>query len=327
MKAIVSTQYGSPDVLSLQDVSKPELKKDDDVLIKVHASAINPADWRMLRGKPFIGRLAFGLRKPSQPILGQDIAGVVEAVGVAVTSVQVGDRVFGELSAQFGGGFAEYTSAPEKFIAPMPANCSFEQAATVPLAGVTALQGLRTHANVQAGEKVLINGASGGVGTFAVQIAKALGAEVTGVCSTRNLDLVRSLGADHVIDYTKTDFTQNGERYDVILEVVGNRSVNDLKRCLAPDGRCIVVGFDNLSHLLQVVMDGLWASWRSDQKFLQMPSAQANHEDLLFLKSLLEAETITPVIDRTYALAQVTEALHYLETGRARGKVVVKIAE
>src|SRR5437588_11520260 len=256
MRAIVYHTYGSPDVLKLEEVQKP-VPQDDEVLVKVHATSVNAGDWHLLRAKPFLMRLmGYGLLKPKNSILGSDIAGRVEAVGRNVTQFQQDDEVFGNIR----GGFAEYVCAREDALVLKPANLSFEEAAAVPMAAVTALQGLRDKGQIQPGQKVLIHGASGGVGTFAVQIAKSFGAEVTGVCSTRNLDMARSIGADQVIDYTQEDFTQNGQRYDLIFDAVGNRSVSDCKRALSPNGICAVAGFTTLSHLLQVLVLGSWVS-------------------------------------------------------------------
>jgi len=326
MKAITYTQYGSPDVMQLQEIPQPT-PGDNQLLIKIHATAANPSDWRFLRASPFLARLEAGLFKPKNNILGFDIAGVVEAVGKNARQFKVGDAVFGDIStfAFSGGGFAEYAAVPEEAVILKPPALSFEQAAALPLAGITALQGLRDYGHLQNGEKVLINGASGGVGTFAVQIAKALGAEVTGVCSTRNLDLVRSLGADAVIDYTQADFTHSGQQYDLIFDMVGNRKIGDLKRVLRQDGRCVVGGFTTMGHLFHVMLVGAWVSRGSSQKFSQMPSAKANQPDLLFLKELAETGKITPVIDRTYPLEETPDAIRYLETSRARGKVVVMV--
>jgi len=320
MKAIVYTKYGSPDVLQLTEVAKPS-PKDNEVLVKVHAASANPADWHLMRGEPFLARFANGLLKPKNTRLGADVAGRVEAVGSNVTQLQVGDLVFGELSLNALGCFAEYVCAPETLVAVKPAQLTCAQAAAVPLAAFTALQGLRDKGQLRPGQKVLINGASGGVGTFAVQIAKALGAaEVTGVCSTRNLDLVRSIGADQVIDYTQTDFTSTGQRYDLIFDAVGNRTVADLKRALTPTGIGSVAGFTSLTRLFQHMLLG-------GKKIGMMATATANQKDLLVLKELLEAGKIVPVIDRTYPLAQTAEAIRYLETGRARGKVIITVAE
>ena len=252
MKAIIFTQYGSPDVLQLTDLEKPT-PKDNEVLVKIHAASANPLDWHRMRGAPFLARLNNGLQKPKNTMIGADIAGRVEALGKNVTQFQLGDEVFGDIST---GGFAEYACASEELLALKPVNTSFEAAAAVPVAAFTALQGLRGKGQIRQGQKVLINGASGGVGTFAVQIAKSYGTEVTGVCSTRNLDLVRSIGADHVIDYTKEDFTRNGQRYDLVFDAVGNRSVSDLQRALSPNGICAVAGFTSLSRLFQVILLG-----------------------------------------------------------------------
>jgi NADPH:quinone reductase-like Zn-dependent oxidoreductase len=318
MKAIVYTEYGSPDVLQFKDVEKPA-PRDNEVLVKVHAASANPADWHLMRAEPFLARLANGLLKPKNKKLGADVAGQVEAVGSNVTQLQVGDDVFGEMSLNELGGFAEYVCAPEVLMALKPARMTFEQAAAVPLAAFTALQGLRDKGQIQPGQRVLINGASGGVGTFAVQIAKSFGTEVTGVCSTRNLDMVRSIGADHVIDYTQADFTQTGQRYDLIFDAVGNRSVSDYKRALSHNGICSVAGFTSLSRLFQIMLLG-------GKKVGMMKTAKANKEDLVFIKELLEAGKVVPVIDRCYPLAETAEAIRYLETGHARGKVVITIA-
>jgi NADPH:quinone reductase-like Zn-dependent oxidoreductase len=326
MKAIVYTEYGSPDVLQFKDIEKPT-PKDNEVLVKVHAASANPADWHLMRAEPFLARLANGLLKPKNTKLGADVAGRVEAVGRNVTQFQVGDAVFGGLSLQELGGFAEYVCAPEALLALKPAKLTFEQAAAVPLAAFTALQGLRDKGQIQPGQTVLINGASGGVGTFAVQLAKSFGTEVTGVCSTRNLEMVRSIGADQVIDYTKEDFTQTGQRYDLIFDAVGNRSVADYQRALTPHGICAVAGFTTLSRLFQVILLGAWVSKTGNQKIGLMETAKANKKDLLFLKELLEAGKVVPVIDRTYPLAQTAEAIQYLEQGHARGKVVITVAQ
>lgn len=324
MKAVVYTKYGPPDVLRLEEVEKPA-PKEDEVLVKVHAVAANPLDWHLMRGKPFLARLENGLQRPKNTILGADIAGVVEAVGRNVTQFQLGDEVFGDMSGSGLGGFAEYIAVPEKVLVPKPDTVSFEAAAAVPVAGVTALQGLRGAGKLESKQRVLINGASGGVGTFAVQLAKVFGAEVTAVCSTRNLELVRSLGADHTIDYTQEDFTQNGERYDLILDAVGNRTVSDYRRALNPDGTCVVVGFTTLAHLFQVLFLGKWASRTGRQKVALMGSAKPNQEDLLYFKELLETGKVVPVIDRCYPLSETTEAICYLEQGHAQGKVVITV--
>jgi NADPH:quinone reductase-like Zn-dependent oxidoreductase len=317
MKAIVYHEYGSPDVLKLEEVEKPT-PKDDEVLVKVHAASANPADWHLMRAEPFLARLENGLLKPKNTKLGADLAGRVEAVGRNVTQFQAGDDVFGGMPLDELGSFAEYVCTNEDALVLKPARLTFEQAAAVPLAAFTALQGLRDKGQIQQGQKVLINGASGGVGTFAVQIAKSYGTEVTGVCSTRNLDMVRSIGADHVIDYTQEDFTQNGQRYDLIFDAVGNRSVSDFQRALSPNGICSVAGFTSLSRLFQVMLLG-------GKKIGLMETAKANKKDLVIIKELLEAGKVVPVVDRAYPLSEAAEAIRYLETGHARGKVVITV--
>jgi NADPH:quinone reductase-like Zn-dependent oxidoreductase len=326
MRAIVYTTYGSPDVLQLNDVEKPT-PKDNEVLVKVHAASANPLDWHLMRAEPFLARLENGLQKPKNTKLGADIAGRIEAVGRNITQFQIGDDVFGALSINKLGGFAEFVCAPEELLALKPAKMTFEQAAAVPIAAFTALQGLRNKGQIQSGQKVLINGASGGVGTFAVQIAKSFGTEVTGVCSTRNMDMVRSIGADHVIDYTQADFTTNGQRYDLIFDAVGNRSVSDFKRALRPNGICAVAGFTTLSRLFQVIFLGAWVSRTGSQKIGLMKTAKPNQTDLVFIKELLEVGKVVPVIDRCYPLSEVPEAIRYLEAGHARGKVVITVEQ
>ena len=327
MKAIVNTTYGSPDVLQLKDVDKPT-PKDNEVLVKVHAASANPADWHLMRGEPFLARLDAGLFKPKFNILGMDIAGTVEVVGKDVKEFRPGDAVFGEIfGGSRGGGFAEYVAVNEEALALKPVNLTFEQAAAVPLAAFTALQGLRDSGQIRGGQKVLINGASGGVGTFAVQIAKSYGAEVTGVCSTRNLDMVRSIGADHVIDYTKEDFTRNGQQYDLIYDAVGNRAASDYKRALSSNGRCVVAGFTTLSHMfIQVMFLGSLHSMFGNKKIGTMGTAHPNKDDLNVIKDLLESGKVQPVIDRCYPLSETPEAIRYLETSRARGKVIINVA-
>jgi NADPH:quinone reductase-like Zn-dependent oxidoreductase len=317
MKAIVYHEYGSPDVLQLKDVEKPA-PRENEVLVKVRAASANPADWHTMRGAPFLARLVNGLLKPKHPRLGADLAGSVEAVGRNVTQFQVGDDVFGGMPLSEMGSFAEFVCTNEDALALKPSKMTFEQAAAVPLAAFTALQGLRDKGRIRQGQKVLINGASGGVGTFAVQIAKSFGTEVTGVCSTRNLDMVRSIGADHVIDYTKEDFTKNGQRYDLIFDAVGNRSISDYKRALSPNGICSVAGFTTLSRLFQLMIFG-------NKQIGLMETAKGNKKDLILIKELLETGKVVPVIDRTYPLSEVPEAIRYLETGHARGKVVITI--
>ena len=317
MQAILYQRYGSPDVLQLQEVAKPT-PQADEVLIKIQAAAANPLDWHHMRGQPFLVRLTGGMRAPKDPRLGADIAGYVEAVGDAVKTFQPGDQVFGEIGV---GGFAEYVCAKETALAPKPANLSFAQAAALPVVAFTALQGLRDHGRLQTGQKVLINGASGGVGTMAVQIAKALGADVTGVCSTRNIDLVRGLGADRVIDYTQSDFTRGEQRYDLVYDAVGNRSVPDYRRALTPQGVCVIAGFSTLVWMLQIVLRGSWGGQKVSSHL-----AQPNQSDLLTIKELSESGKVIPVIDRCYPLAETAEAIRYLETARARGKVIITVA-
>jgi NADPH:quinone reductase-like Zn-dependent oxidoreductase len=325
MKAIVYTKYGSPDVLQFKDVEKPT-PKDNEVLVQIHAASANPADWHTMRASPFLARLVNGFFKPKNSRLGADVAGRVEAVGRTVTQFQVGDDVFGCMSLNEMSSFAEYVCANENAaLALKPANMTFEQAAAVPLAATTALQGLRDKGQIQSGQKVLINGASGGVGTFAVQIAKSFGAEVTGVCSTRNLDMVRSIGADHVIDYTREDFTNNGQQYDLIYCAVGNRSTTDYMRALNPQGVCVIAGFTNLRLLFEHMILGPFRSKAGGKRVGQMDTAKANQKDLAFLKELLETGKIKSVIDRCYPLAEVPDALRYLEEGHAQGKVVITV--
>jgi NADPH:quinone reductase-like Zn-dependent oxidoreductase len=319
MKAIVFERYGSPDVLQLKEVEKP-VPNADEVLIKIHAASANPLDWHRMRGAPFVARLSGGLRKPSDPRLGVDIAGQVEAVGSNAKQFQPGDEVFGAIA---NGGFAEYASTAEKTLALKPANSSFEQAAAVPVAAFTALQGLRDKGRIKSGQKVLVNGASGGVGTFAVQIAKSFGAEVTGVCSTRNLDMVRSIGADQVIDYTQKDFTNNGQLYDLIYDAVGNRSTADYKRALTPEGVCVIAGFSGLGRLFEHMV---LAPRMSGNRVGLMGLAKPNQKDLVFLKELIETGKVVPVIDRRYPLSKTAEAIGYLEQGHAQGKVIITVA-
>jgi len=318
MKAILLTQYGSPDVLQFKEVEKP-VPNDGEILVKIHAASTNPLDWHLMRASPFFVRLGGGLRKPKDPRLGADFAGRVEAVGNNVTQFQQGDEVFGV----YTGSFAEYASVPENRVVLKPTTSSFEEAAAIPVAAITALQGLRDTGHIHSGQKVLVNGASGGVGTFAVQIARSYGTEVTGVCSTRNVDLVRSIGADHVIDYTQEDFTRNGRRYDLIYDAVGNRSVSDYKRALNPEGMCVIAGFQNLPRLFEHMVLGPLRSKTGDKKVGLMGIAKPNQKDLVYVKELVEARKVVPVIDRCYALREVPEALRYLEAGHARGKVVI----
>lgn len=316
MKAIVYHKYGPPDVLELKEVEKPT-PKDNEVLIKVHAASVNPLDWHFLRGTPLLARVGRGLLKPKNPILGADITGRVEAVGRNVKQFQPGEEVFGGTFESGLGGFAEYVCAPENVLALKPASITFEEAAAVPVAALTALQGLRDKGQIQPGQRVLIIGASGGVGTFAVQIARSFGTEVTAVCSTRNLDMARSIGANHVIDYTQEDFTQNGQRYDLIIDNVGNPSV--YKRLLSPGGICVI---NTGSYFLQLFL-GPWLSITGSNKIGIFTSYSTNKEDLIFMKELIEAGKVVSVIDRRYPLSEVAEAIRYLEEGHARGKVII----
>jgi len=327
MKAIVFTKYGSPDVLELKEVEKPT-PQNDEVLIKVQAASANPADWHTMRATPFLARLVNGFFKPKNPRLGADVAGRVEAVGRNVTQFHVGDEVFGCMALNELRSFAEYVCAHESAaVALKPANLTFEQAAAVPLAAFTALQGLRDKGQIQSGQKVLINGASGGVGTFAVQIAKSFGTEVTGVCSTRNLEMVRSIGADHVTDYTREDFTHNGQQYDLIYCAVGNRSISDYQRALAPQGACVIAGFTNLRLLFEYMLLGPRRSKAGGKQVGLMPTMKPNKQDLVFVKELLETGKVKPVIDRCYPLSETAEAIRYLEAGHAKGKVVITVAQ
>jgi NADPH:quinone reductase-like Zn-dependent oxidoreductase len=322
MKAIVYNKYGSPDVLEVTEVEKP-VPNNNQVLVKVHAASVNFGNLVLLKGEPFLARFAFGLLKPKYSIPGGDMAGTVEAVGKDVTQFQPGDEVFGDLSSSGWGAFAEYVAVPEIALALKPANLSFEEAAAAPMAGVTALQGLRDKGKIQQGQKVLINGASGGVGTFAVQIAKALGAEVTGVCSTRNVDVLQSLGADYVIDYSKEKFTKNMNTYDLILGVNGHQPLSDYKRALKPKGIFVHVGGSG-SQMFQAMTVGAWISNTSSKKmgtFLQ----RANQKDLVIMKELMESGKVKPVIDRQYTLSEVSDAFKYFEQGHAQGKVVITV--
>jgi NADPH:quinone reductase-like Zn-dependent oxidoreductase len=321
MKAICQHRYGSPDVLELEDVEKPVID-DDGVLVRVAATSVNPLDWHMMRGQPYFVRLMSGLRRPKSSRPGVDVAGHVEAVGANVTQFRPGDEVFGAC----GGAFAEYACGKERHFVPKPAGLTFERAAAIPIAGCTALQALRDAGRLQPGQKILINGAAGGVGTFAVQIAKAFGADVTGVCSTGNLDMVRSIGADQVVDYTVEDFTRSGRQYDMIIDAVGNRSLSDLRRVTTPKGTIVGVGGGGgrlLGPLAQMVGSRLQSRFVSQR--MPMLLAKLDKADMIVLKELVEAGKVVPVIDRTYPLSEVAEAIRYLETGHARGKVVVTV--
>jgi NADPH:quinone reductase-like Zn-dependent oxidoreductase len=321
MQAILSRQYGSPDVLRCEEVEKPA-PGDGEVLVKVRAASVNPLDWHLMRGTPYGLRLTNGLRQPKDHRLGLDFAGHIDAVGANVTQFKLGDEVFGASR----GAFAEYVCSPVKDLAPKPASLTMEQAAAAPVAALTALQGLRDQGNLQSGQNVLINGASGGVGTFAVQIAIALGAEVTAVCSTRNVDLVRSLGAHRVVDYTRENFTRSEQRYDLLLDCIGNHSVSACRRVLNPTGAYVLVGapsgrwiapFDRVIRMLILS--------RFISQKLVFFIAQVNHPDLTLIAGLMEKGAITPVIDRSCPLREIPEAIRYLEQGHARGKIVISV--
>jgi NADPH:quinone reductase-like Zn-dependent oxidoreductase len=325
MMAIVYRCYGSTDVLKLEVIAKPA-PADDRVLVKVHAASVNPLDWHYMRGKPYIVRPTAGVGKPDSILMGADFAGTVEAVGKNVTRYKPGDEVFGDRD----GAFGEYVSVPEKgAMALKPANMSMEQAAAVPIAGITALQALRDKGKLQAGQKVLINGASGGVGTFAVQIAKTYGAEVTGVCSAWNVALVKSIGADHVIDYTHEDFTRGSVRYDLIIDNVGNHALSEYRHVLTPNGALVIVGGPNddpwLGPLATLLKASLVAPFVSQKQTFML--ARANGEDLDVLRELMQTGKLTPVIDRRYPLSETGQAISYLEQGHAKGKVIIAVAQ
>ena len=325
MKAIVYQHFGSPDVLECQDIEKP-IPADDEVLIKVHAASVNPLDWKLMKGGPFIVRLLLGLGKPKMKRPGVDVAGEVEAVGKNVARFKPGDQVFGTC----GGAFAEYAASKsasglKSALVIKPDNLTYEQAASAPVAALTALQGLRDKARVQPGHKVLVNGAAGGVGTFAVQIAKSFGANVTGVCSTRNVDMVRSIGADQVIDYSQQDFTKGGQRYDIVLDCVGNHSFSEWRRVLNPKGILVGVGAPAdvpLSRLMAGLIGALVRSVFVSQK-IAIFIARVNQQDLTTVSELMAAGKVTPVIDKRYRLSEAREAFRYMETGHARGKVII----
>jgi NADPH:quinone reductase-like Zn-dependent oxidoreductase len=325
MKAIVYTKYGAPDVLEVKEVEKPT-PQDNEVLVKVYATSVNAGDWHLLRAKPFLMRfMGYGLLKPKNTILGSDIAGRVEAVGRNVKQFQSGDEVFGNTARYGFGGFAEYVSVPENALVLKPTNISFEEAAAVPQASLVALQGLRDKGQIQKEQKVLINGAGGGIGTFAVQIAKSFGAEVTAVCSTRNLDIMRSIGADQVIDYTQEDFTRNGQRYDLILAANGYHSISAYRRALSSKGTYVMTG-GSTAQMFQAMLLGPLISMTGRQK-MGNSAHKPNKKDLDFMKELLEAGKVVPVIDRRYPLGETASAIRYLEEGHARGKVVITIEQ
>jgi NADPH:quinone reductase-like Zn-dependent oxidoreductase len=317
MKAFVSDRYGSPDVMRLQDVDKPELT-EESALVRVRATSVNAFDWHMLRGKPYLARIGEGFLSPKTTILGLDVAGIVETVGANVTHIQPGDRVFGSRT----GAFAEFISG--RNMVPMPEGATFEQAAAVPTAGQTALVGLRDKGEIQAGQRVLINGAGGGVGTFAVQIAKALGADVTAVTSTKNVEMVSSIGADRVIDYTREDFTRGAQRYDLIFDVGGNRSLSRTRRVLTPEGTLVLVAPGRGQWIGPIVrILGAVVTSRLGRQQVRPFLAPVSRDNLLILKELIEAGKVTPVIDRTYPFDEIPEAVRHLESGHVAGKVVI----
>jgi NADPH:quinone reductase-like Zn-dependent oxidoreductase len=324
MKAIVRDTYGSPDVLGLRDIDKPEIG-DEEVLVRVHAAGLDRGVWHVMAGLPYPIRLAgYGLRAPKNPVIGSDVAGIVETVGKNVSRFQPGDEVFGIGK----GSFAEYVCAREDKLAPKPANLTFEQASVLAVSGLPALQALRDHGRVGPGQKVLIIGASGGVGTYAVQLAKAFGAHVTGVCSTTKVDMVRSIGADQVIDYTREDFAGGDQRYDLILDIGGNSTLTRLRRALTPRGTLVITGGETDGRWLGGTdrqIRALMLSPFVSQKLATFVSSE-NHEDMIILKELIESGKVTPVIDRTYPLSEVPEAIRYLEVGHAKGKVVITVA-
>ncbi len=316
MKAMVYHKYGSPDILELRKVERPSIR-GNDVLIRIQATSVNWLDWHFLTGTPFLARLMSGLFTPRNNVLGIDFAGYIEAVGANVTQFALGDEVYGTTRH---GCFAEYVCAPEADVVAKPTNITFEEAAAVPGAAISALHALRDCGRIQPEQKVLINGASGGVGSFAVQISAALGAEVTGVCSTRNLDLVRSIGAGQVIDYTKEDFTQNGQRYDLIFDAVAKRSFSECQRALKSTGIYVTTQFSPA-----LVLRGLWVSKTRSQELQPLPPKPPRKEDLVFMEKLLKSGDVKPVIDRCYPLSDVSDALRYLENGHARGKVIITL--
>ena len=326
MRAMVNLEYGSPDVLHLAEVDKP-IAGANEVLIKVHAASVNTGELYFLRGKPFLVRMdPGGLTKPKINILGGDVAGRVEAVGRDVQQFQIGDEVFGDISNAGMGAFAEYATAPQDVITKKPGNLSFEEAAAVPSAAVTALQGIRDHGEIKSGQQVLIVGASGGVGTFAVQIAKYYGAEVTGVCSTGKIELVRSLGAEHVIDYTQEDFTRLGRQYDLIIGVNGNYSLSEYKRTLTTAGRYVCVG-GSMSQIMGSMILGPLRSEKGGRQLRNMGSVKINQQDLVVMKEMLESGKVKPVIDKRFSFNQTADAFRYLGSGHAMGKIVISLAE
>jgi NADPH:quinone reductase-like Zn-dependent oxidoreductase len=322
MKAYVQNRYGSPDVLQIRDIDTP-VAHDDQILVRVRATSVNPVDWHQVTGTPYVARLTDGLRRPKQPVPGVDMAGEVAAVGAGVTQWRPGDEVFGMRN----GAFAEYLCMRADRAVRKPDNLSFAEAAAVPVAALTALQGLRDKGRLQSGQAVLINGASGGVGTFAVQLAKAFGGNVTAVCSPRNVDAVHKLGADHVIDYTRDDFVHSGRRYDLILDVAGNRSLHDRRRALTPDGTLVVVGGPKKNRWLgpMTALAKVLVAGRFSHHTMVGMLAKNNRDDLLYLAGMLESGAVRPVIERTYHFGELPEALRYVGGGHARGKIIVTV--
>jgi len=317
MKAIVANRYGGPEVLEEAELPTPEVG-DDQVLVRGKAVGLNAADWHYLRGEPYLARLSFGIRKPKRTIQGIDIAGVVEEVGSEVTRFKPGDEVYGET----GGGLAEFVATSEQNLGHKPSNSSFEEAAAIPIAGLTALQGLRDHGAMEAGDKVLINGASGGVGTFAVQIAKALGGHVTAVCSTRNVEQAKALGADEVVDYTKEDFTQKADRYDVILEIVGDRKPTQMRKLLTSDGTCVMIGAKDMGDWIGPLT---YMAKNALTRQVTGMLAKQTPEDLELLADMIEAGELTPVVEKAYPMAEAAAAMAHVDDGHARGKIVVTV--
>lgn len=321
MKAITLKKYGPPDILTLSNIDRPTPKKDE-VLVQVKAASLNAADWHIYRGTPFFARFSFGLFRPKNPVLGIDLSGIVESVGEDASAFKPGDEVFG--SVYWGGAFAEFAAANPKRLALKPKNVSFEEAAAMPISGLTALKACTT-GNITAGQRVLINGASGGVGTFMVQVTKAFGAHVTAVCGPSKKELTLALGADDVIDYTQTDFTQSNAKYDLIIDVVGNKKVTDYQQVLTPHGQCVIVGFTSLGLFFHHLVKGAWASRHSSQKIGLMETVGVNTKDLERFAALAEEGKVKSVIDRVYTLDKVPDAFRYMEEGHAAGKLVVRI--
>ena len=320
MKAVIYEKYGGPEVLQIKDIKKPS-PKSDELLIQVYTASLNPADWHYMQATLFILRFFKGFFKPKNQLLGADISGIVIALGTDVTQFKIGDNVFGR---NLVGGYAEFACIKEKSTVTTPNNVSFKEAASIPLAALTALQGLQLHGNIAAGQKVLINGASGGIGTFAIQIAKTFQTKISGVCSTKNIELVKSLGADNVIDYTKDDFTKDQTQYDLILDIAGTLSAKQIKEMLVLGGTCVVIGFDTFKKMLSILFRSTKNS-KLNKKNIKMMTTVNNSEDLTFIKELIESGKVKPVIDKEYPLNKVQDAFRYLGTKRAKGKIVLSI--